>query len=117
MEIMPGGAMRLVDRAKDVIISGGRNVYSAEVEHALMSHPEVADCAVVGRPNPDWGETVVAVVTPVPGAQPSLEDLREHCSGLIADYKLPREVVIGDVPRNHAGKLQKHTVRALFDAS
>jgi acyl-CoA synthetase (AMP-forming)/AMP-acid ligase II len=46
-----------------------------------------------------------------------LEDLREHCSGLIADYKLPREVVIGDVPRNHAGKLQKHTVRALFDAS
>ncbi|MFE5702769.1 class I adenylate-forming enzyme family protein [Rhodococcus koreensis] len=117
MEITPGGAMRLVDRAKDVIISGGRNVYSAEVEHALVSHPEVADCAVVGRPNSDWGETVVAVVTPAPGTQPSLEKLRKHCSGLIADYKLPREVVIGDVPRNHAGKLQKHAVRALFAAS
>jgi fatty-acyl-CoA synthase/feruloyl-CoA synthase len=117
MQLMPSGALRLVDRAKDVIISGGRNVYSAEVEHALSSHPGVADCAVVGRPDPDWGETVVAVVTPAPGVQVTLADLREHCGRLIADYKLPRDLVLGEVPRNHAGKVQKHSVRALFARS
>jgi fatty-acyl-CoA synthase/feruloyl-CoA synthase len=108
------GAWKLVDRLKDVILTGGRNVYSAEVEQALRSHPAVADCAVVGRPNADWGDTIVAVVTPGDGLTPTLEELREHCRPLIADYKLPRELVLAAVPRNATGKLQKHLVREML---
>ncbi|MFE3059914.1 class I adenylate-forming enzyme family protein, partial [Nocardia sp. NPDC059239] len=114
VEVMDDGGMRVVDRRKDVILSGGRNIYSAEVEQALAGHPAVADCAVVGVPHPDWGETVVAVVDPVDGARPTLEELRDHCAGLIADYKLPRRLVLGPVPRNAAGKIPKHTVRAML---
>jgi fatty-acyl-CoA synthase/feruloyl-CoA synthase len=110
-ERAPDGSMRLVDRIKDVIISGGRNIYSAEVEAAVRRHPDVADCAVIGRDEPDWGETVVVVVTPVNGAEPTLDDIREFCAPLIADYKLPRVLVIGDIPRNAAGKIQKHLLR------
>jgi fatty-acyl-CoA synthase len=114
VELTEDGAMRLVDRLKDVIITGGRNVYSAEVEQALAGHPDVADCAVVGRPDPDWGSTVVALVTPRAGTAPTLDALREHCRPLIADYKLPRELVLGPVPRNPGGKVQKNVVRARF---
>ena len=63
MAVYPDGAMRLVDRLKDVIITGGRKVYSAEVEQAIAEHPDVADVAVIGRPHPEWGATVVAVIT------------------------------------------------------
>ena len=111
VELTDDGAMRLVDRLKDVIITGGRNVYSAEVEQVLSSHPAVADCAVVGRPHPEWGETIVAVVTPRGDAVPTLPDLREHCRTRIADYKLPRALILGPVPRNAAGKLQKQLLR------
>jgi fatty-acyl-CoA synthase/feruloyl-CoA synthase len=109
--------MRLVDRLKDVIITGGRNVYSAEVEQALASHPDVADCAVVGRPDGDWGETVVAIVSPRLGATPTLDQLREHCRSLIADYKIPRALWLGEVPRNAGGKVQKQRVRDQFSGS
>lgn len=112
MEVLAGGGMRLVDRRKDVIISGGRNIYSAEVEQALAGHPAVADCAIVGIPHPEWGETVVAVVDPVEGTSPTLDEIRAHCAQLIADYKLPRRLVLGPVPRNAAGKVLKRTVRA-----
>src|SRR6516165_3272752 len=112
MEVSADGAMRLVDRLKDVIITGGRNVYSAEVEQAIAEHPDVADVAVIGRPHPEWGSTVVAFVTPVEGADVSADTVRQHCRSLIADYKIPREVVFGPVPRNATGKLQKHLLRA-----
>jgi fatty-acyl-CoA synthase len=111
MEVSADGAMRLVDRLKDVIITGGRNVYSAEVEQAIAEHPDVADVAVIGRLHPEWGATVVAFVTPVEGADLSADMVREHCRSLIADYKIPREVVFGPVPRNATGKLQKHLLR------
>jgi fatty-acyl-CoA synthase/feruloyl-CoA synthase len=111
MEVSSDGAMRLVDRLKDVIITGGRNVYSAEVEQAIAEHPDVADVAVIGAPHPEWGATVVAYVTPVEGAELSADTLREHCRSLIADYKIPRAVHFGPVPRNAAGKLQKHLLR------
>lgn len=113
-EVAPTGAMRLVDRRKDVIISGGRNIYSAEVEQALRTSGSVADCAVVGVPHPDWGETVVAVVTAAEDASPTPDELREHCAKLIADYKLPRRFVFDDVPRNAAGKVLKHRVRSML---
>jgi acyl-CoA synthetase (AMP-forming)/AMP-acid ligase II len=111
----PLGGWKLVDRLKDVIITGGRNVYSAEVELALLSHPDVVDCAVVGRPHPDWGATVVAVVNPRPGAEMTLAGVREHLAPLIADYKIPRELRVSAVPRTASGKVQKHLVRELLD--
>lgn len=111
MEVSADGAMRLVDRLKDVIITGGRNVYSAEVEQAIAEHPNVADVAVIGRPHPEWGSTIVAFVTPIEGTELSVETVREHCRSLIADYKIPREVVFGPVPRNASGKLLKHMLR------
>ena len=114
-EIALTGAMRLVDRSKDVIISGGRNIYSAEVEQALRTHGSVADCAVVGVPHPEWGETVVAVVTASEGSSPTLDELREHCAAQIADYKLPRRMVLGHIPRNASGKILKHRVRGMLE--
>jgi fatty-acyl-CoA synthase/feruloyl-CoA synthase len=111
LELYEDGAMRLVDRLKDVIITGGRNVYSAEVEQALAGHPHIADCAVVGVPHPDWGETVAVVVTPVPGFEVTLESVREHCRSRIADYKLPRVLHLATVPRTPSGKIQKHLIK------
>lgn len=111
MAVYQDGAMRLVDRLKDVIITGGRNVYSAEVEQAIAEHPGVADVAVIGRPHNEWGATVVAFVAPVEGAVLTEDVVREHCRCRIADYKIPREVEFGPVPRNSTGKLQKELLR------
>lgn len=105
------GCITLVDRIKDMIITGGMNVYSVEVENALAAHPDVADCAVVGMPNPTYGESIVAVVTPREGADLTLEQLREHTLGLIADYKAPHRLVLDAVPRNPSGKIVKHELR------
>ncbi|MDJ0318817.1 MULTISPECIES: acyl-CoA synthetase [Arthrobacter] len=105
------GYITLVDRMKDMIITGGRNVYSAEVESAMAGHPAVADIAVVGRTHEDYGETVVAVVTLLPGQQLTLDELREYGREQIADYKLPRELVIAEIPRNPSGKILKHRLR------
>jgi fatty-acyl-CoA synthase/feruloyl-CoA synthase len=115
MEVSADGAMRLVDRLKDVIITGGRNVYSAEVEQAIARHPAVADVAVVGLPDPEWGATVVAWVTPVEAASLTADMVRAHCSSLIAAYKIPREIVFGPVPRNATGKVQKNLLRSGSD--
>ncbi|TPG32409.1 class I adenylate-forming enzyme family protein [Mycolicibacterium hodleri] len=111
MHISDDGAMRLVDRLKDVIISGGRNVYSAEVEQAIAQHDDVADVAVIGRPDLEWGATVVAVVTAVEGSDLTEAAVRQHCRSRIADFKIPREVIFGVVPRNATGKLQKQVLR------
>ena len=84
--------MFVVDRIKDMIVTGGENVYSAEVENALAKHPAVAACAVIGVPDDEWGERVHAVVVLQPGADRStLEELREHCRELIAGYKVPAQ--------------------------
>ncbi|KQY58218.1 hypothetical protein ASD11_00670 [Aeromicrobium sp. Root495] len=112
LHVRPDGSMKLVDRMKDVIITGGRNVYSAEVEQAVVRHPAVADCAVVGEADEVWGETVVVVVTLEPGRALTIEELRAHCLGLVADYKVPRVLRYGPVPRNPAGKVQKHLLRS-----
>lgn len=106
------GCITLVDRIKDMIITGGMNVYSVEVENALAAHPDVADCAVVGLPHPTYGESIVAVVTPREGSAPTLEQLREHTCALIADYKAPHKLVLGAVPRNSSGKIVKHELRS-----
>lgn len=111
------GYITLVDRLKDLIITGGRNVYSAEVESALAGCPGVADIAVIGRPHLDYGESVVAVVTPVEGADVTLETLRAYGADRIADFKLPRELILTTIPRNASGKILKHRLRSDLDST
>jgi acyl-CoA synthetase (AMP-forming)/AMP-acid ligase II len=106
------GYITLVDRLKDMIITGGRNVYSVEVENALAGHPGLLDVAVIGVPHPDYGESILAVIVPAEGAEVTVEDLREWARGRIADYKAPHAVVVHPIPRNPSGKIQKHLLRA-----
>jgi acyl-CoA synthetase (AMP-forming)/AMP-acid ligase II len=106
------GYITLVDRLKDMIISGGRNIYSVEVENVLAGHPAVAEVAIVSRKHDDFGETVVAIVNPAPGQTVSLEALREFGAEQLSAYKLPRELVLRDIPRNPSGKILKHILRA-----
>lgn len=104
----------VVDRLKDMIISGGENVYPAEVERVLAGHDHILSSAVVGTPNEQWGECVVAVVQLAPGITLTLEDIREHCENHLARYKLPRKLIITEeIPRNTAGKIDKIRTRAL----
>src|SRR5699024_8371949 len=109
------GCMTLVDRKKDMIITGGMNVYSVEVENALASHPDVLDCAVVGMPHPQYDESIVAVVSPRDGTEPTLEAMRQHVQTQIADYKAPHRLVLDVVPRNPSGKIVKHKLRTQLE--
>ncbi|GHF34962.1 MULTISPECIES: acyl-CoA synthetase [Streptomyces] len=107
------GYAYLVDRLKDIFISGGENVCPAEVEAALLEHPAVAECAVFGVPDPTWGEAGRAVVVLRPGSTASAEELTAHLDGQLARYKIPKSVVFTDsLPRNGAGKLLKRLLRA-----
>lgn len=107
------GYLFIVDRLRDVIITGGENVYSPEVEEALGLHDAIQDAAVIGRPHAEWGETIVAVVVLAPGTELSLDEVRTFLSTRLARYKIPRELVIRDsLPRNPSGKITKHVLRA-----
>lgn len=106
------GYITLVDRMKDMIISGGRNIYSVEVENALAAHPAIAEIAIVARKHEVYGETVVAVVNPLPGQAISLEELRDFGADRLSGYKLPRELILRDLPRTPSGKVLKHMLRA-----
>ena len=108
------GYLHVVDRLKDIIITGGENVSSREVEDAVGTHPAVRSVAVVGRPDVHWGEVVVAVVVPHAGSEvPDVAQVREHCATL-AGFKHPREVVAaGELPTNASGKVDKVALRAL----
>lgn len=112
------GYLYVVDRLKDMIISGGENVYCAEVENAIASHPRVADVAVVGGQDERWGETPVAVIVPADqAAPPSLEELVDWTRGSLASYKKPtRLVLVDELPRNPAGKVLKHVLRDEYGA-
>ena len=110
------GCLFIVDRLKDMIISGGENVYPAEVERALADLDGVIDVAVVGVPDDEWGEAVVAVVSLADGHEVTIDDVREHAATRIARYKLPRRLrIVRAVPRNASGKLDKLSIRALVD--
>jgi len=104
------GYLTLVDRLKNMIITGGRNVYCVEVENALAAHPGVLDCAVIGRPHPIYGESIVAVITARPGMEVTLESIRAVCAGRIAPYKIPHDILLGPIPRNASGKILKHQI-------
>lgn len=103
----------IVDRAKDVIISGGFNVYSAEVEQALMQHSAIRDCGVIGLPDEKWGERVTAVVELQPGAELDVEQLKAFVKGLVGSVKTPKEVIVWpDLPRSKLGKVLKNEIKA-----
>ena len=103
-----GHELRVVGRADDVIVTGGENVSPEEVESLLASHPQVAEVAVAGRDDSDWGRRVVAYVVPAPGEPPSLDDLRSHVKARAAAYKAPRELVLVEsLPRLPSGKVAR----------
>ena len=106
------GFITLVDRMKDMIISGGENIYSVEVENALYKLPKVLEAAVVGTPDPDWGEKVNAVVVLKPGESADGREIQDFCRLHMAGYKIPRNVVfVNSLPRNASGKLLKYEIR------
>jgi fatty-acyl-CoA synthase len=109
--LQPDRYVKIKDRSKDVIISGGENVSSLEVEDALYRHPAVLACAVVARPDPKWGEIPLAYVELKPGMRASAEDLIKHCRTLLAGYKIPREVRFEEIPKTATGKIQKYLLR------
>ncbi|MCA9831087.1 MAG: long-chain-fatty-acid--CoA ligase [Dehalococcoidia bacterium] len=106
----------IVDRAKDMIISGGENVYSTEVENAIFEHPGVLEAAVIGIPDERWGEAVAAIVVPREGHTPTEHDIIEHCRALIAGYKCPKKVVFQaePLPKSGPGKVLKTELRKPF---
>ncbi|HEY8336329.1 MAG TPA: fatty-acid--CoA ligase, partial [Tardiphaga sp.] len=110
------GYVYLVDRMKDMIISGGENVYSIEVENVVAQHPAVAQCAVIGIPDPQWGETVHAIVIAKAGAQLNAAELVAFCKDRIAGYKCPRSVDVRaePFPLSGAGKVLKRELRRPF---
>jgi 3-(methylthio)propionyl---CoA ligase len=109
----PDGYIQIRDRSKDIIISGGENISSIEVEDALYRHPAVAACAVVAMPHEKWGETPAAYVELKPGASATESEILEHCRGRLAKFKCPTLVVFCEVPKTSTGKIQKFKLRDL----
>jgi len=106
------GYLYIHDRVKDMIVSGGENIYPAEVENALMGHPSLADVAVIGVPDAKWGEAVKACVVLKPGASASADDIVAFCKTRIASYKCPKSVdFLPVLPRNPSGKLLRRELR------
>jgi long-chain acyl-CoA synthetase len=107
------GFLTLMDRSKDLIISGGSNIYPREVEEVLLRHPGVHEVSVVGRPHPEWGEEVVAFVVRRTGATPSAADLDSLCLDNIARFKRPKSYrFVDSLPKNNYGKVLKTELRA-----
>ena len=111
------GLLTLLDRSKDLVITGGANVYPREVEDILISHPSIADVAVIGIPDVEWGERLVACIVPTDATGISPDLLDEYCLAHIARYKRPKEyLVVDQLPRNGAGKVLKSELRATIVA-
>ena len=109
------GFLYIVGRNKDMMISGGFNVYAREVEDALHAHPAVEEVAVLGLPDPEWGEVIAAFVVRRPGQTSDVDALTRHCAELIAGYKKPRVIeFVEALPRNHAGKITKNDLRDAY---
>lgn len=106
------GYITLVDRKKDMIISGGENVYSVEVEQTLNGSPGIVECAIIGLPDSKWGEVVTAVIVKKEDIEIDEEDIKAYCRGYLAGYKLPRQFIyVESFPRNVSGKILKFQLR------
>jgi acyl-CoA synthetase (AMP-forming)/AMP-acid ligase II len=109
------GYVYVQDRVKDMIISGGENVYPREVENLLFEHPAIVDAAVIGVPSDQWGEAVKGIVVLKQGHEATAEEIMEFCKGKIAGYKRPQSIdFIAELPRNASGKVLKKDLRAKF---
>lgn len=109
------GFIYVVDRAKDMIISGGENIYCAEVENVLFAHPRIAEAAIIGRADDKWGEVPVAVVVVVDGGDLTLAELEPYLNENLARYKHPKDlVIVGELPRNAGGKVVKPSLRSEY---
>ncbi len=109
------GFYTISGRFKDMIISGGENVYAAEVEAVFMEHPAVAECALIGKPHEKWGEVGLMIVVRSNGAQVSAETLHAHCAAQLAKYKVPKEIVfVDELPHSPYGKVEKVKLRKQF---
>jgi fatty-acyl-CoA synthase len=109
--MQPDGYVKIKDRSKDIIISGGENISSLEVEDALYRHPAVLAAAVVAQPDPKWGETPCAFVELKPGAQTTEDEIIAHCREHLARFKVPKRVLFGELPKTSTGKIQKFVLR------
>jgi fatty-acyl-CoA synthase len=109
----PDGAIEIKDRSKDIIISGGENISSIEVEDALYKHPAVQAAAVVAKPDDKWGETPCAFIELKPGKSATQDDLIAWCRKNLASYKCPRHVVFTELPKTSTGKIQKFKLREM----
>jgi fatty-acyl-CoA synthase len=109
--MQPDGYIKIRDRSKDVIISGGENISSLEVEDVIYRHPAVLACAVVATPDPKWGETPCAFVETKPDARVTENEIIEHCRAQMARFKCPRKVIFGTLPKTSTGKIQKFILR------
>jgi fatty-acyl-CoA synthase len=107
----PDGYIEIKDRSKDIIISGGENISTIEVEGVLYRHPAVLEAAVVARPDETWGETPCAFVTLKPGASATADEIIRHCRDHLARFKVPKTVVFGALPKTSTGKVQKFALR------
>jgi fatty-acyl-CoA synthase len=113
----PDGYIQLKDRSKDIIISGGENISSIEVEDALYKHPAVAGAAVVAKPDEKWGETPCAFVEIKAGEKVTADDLIAWCRNNLASYKCPRHIVFTELPKTSTGKIQKFKLREMAKES
>ena len=111
--IHPDGYIKIKDRSKDIIISGGENISSIEVEDVLYRHPAVIAAAVVAKPDPKWGETPCAFIELRPDVQVTAQDIIAHCKLHLAGFKVPKTVIFGDLPKTSTGKIQKFELRKL----
>jgi fatty-acyl-CoA synthase len=107
----PDGQVELRDRKKDIIISGGENISTIEVEQAVVAHPAVLECAVIAVPHEKWGEVPKAFVTLRPGAHAAEAEIVEFCRGRLAGFKVPRLIEFGPLPKTSTGKIQKFVLR------
>jgi len=106
------GYLYIVDRLKDMIITGGENVYPREIEELLYSHPEVEECAVIGLPDKEWGERILALITPKPGRTLDTKELKSYLKSRLSPFKVPKEFrIIGEFPKSQAGKILKRDLK------
>ena len=107
----PDNYIQIMDRKKDIIISGGENISTVEVENTLYRHPAILEVAVVPVPDPKWGEVPKAFVVPKPGADPTAEEIIAFCKENLARFKAPKYVEFGELPKTATGKIQKFKLR------
>ena len=109
------GLLFLVDRKKDMVITGGENVYTTEVEAVIYQHPDVQEAAVIGVPDEKYGEALFAVIVPIPGKTMTLDALVDHCRNRIGGYKIPRRIdVVNALPKSAMGKILKAELRQIY---